>query len=69
MVQELQRAQEKLRTIDTLSNCIKKVNSNKGREIAYLIHRIIEAEYLDSGLAREVMAWSLESNKDIFMTV
>lgn len=69
MIQELQRAQEKLRTIDSLSNCIQKVNSDKGREIAYLIHRIIEAEYLDSALAREVTVWSLEANKDIFMSI
>jgi len=69
MIKQLQQAQEKLRAIDRLTNCLQKINeAGKKDDIAYLIHKIIEAEYLSSGLAREVLHYQLESNKDIFMS-
>lgn len=69
MQKELQRSQEKLSVIHKLSNCIHKLNAKESKEVAYLIHRIIEADYLDTTLAREVMSWQIQANKDLFMTV
>lgn len=67
---ELANVQEKMRAIHKLSNCIPKIESPVLKnEIAYLIHRIIEADYFSSELAREVQAFQIESNKDIFMSV
>lgn len=70
MEKQLQKIQEKLRAIDRLSNCLQKIdNSSLKNDIAYLIHRIIEEEYLSSQLAREVQMYQIEANKDIFMQV
>lgn len=69
MIQQLQRAQEKLRVIDKLSNIQQKVSSKEAKEVAYLIHRIIESEYISSDLAREITGWSLQANKDLFVSV
>lgn len=69
MVKQLQRAQEKLRVIDKLSNIQQKVSSKEAKEVAYLIHRIIESEYINSDLAREITGWSLQANKDLFISV
>ena len=70
MIKELATAQEKLRAIDTLSNCLQKIYPEGHKNnIAYLIHRIIEADYLNSELAREVTAYCIEANKGLFVTV
>lgn len=67
---ELQRLQEKLVAIDKLSNCIQKIdNKYQHDNIAYLIHRIIEADYIDTTLARDIVAIQLLANKDIFMSI
>ena len=70
MIKELAIAQEKLNAIDRLSNSLQKIDDtglkNNG---LYLIHRIIDADYLNSDLAREVTAFSLEANKDLFMNI
>ena len=70
MLQQLARAQEKLKTIDSLSNYLQKIdNTTTKNNIAYLIHRIIEADYLNSDLARAVMSYGLLANRDMFVTV
>ena len=69
MIEQLQKAQEKLRVIDKLSNCQQKVTAKEAKEIAYLIHRIVESEYISSDLAREITGWSLQANKDLFVSV
>jgi len=69
MIKEMQKLQEKLRTIDKLSNCIQKLDSNQSKEVSYLIHRIVESDYINTTLAREVMGWSLQSNKELFINV
>lgn len=67
MIKELTNLQEKLRAIDTLSNCQQKLKANEAKEVAYLIHRIIEADYLDSTLAREITGWGIKANADLFI--
>jgi len=70
LIAQLATAQEKLRAIDRLSNHIQKVETkHEKEEIAYLIHQIIEADYLSSDLARMVASWSIQANKDLFITV
>ena len=69
MLKEMQKLQEKLRTIDKLSNCIQKIDSKQSKEVSYLMHRIIESDYIDTTLAREVIGWSLQSNKELFINV
>ena len=69
IIKQLAQAQEKLRAIDKLSNIIQKVNAKQAQEVAYLIHRIIEADYIHSGIARELLSWSIEANKELFITV
>lgn len=66
---QLAIAQEKLKAIDTLSNCLAKVSIYEKivEEISYLIHKIIEADFLDITLSREVMSWSIKINQDIFV--
>lgn len=67
---ELSRAQEKLHAIDRLSNHMQKIDHTESKnEIAYLIHRIIECEYIDASIAREITAWSIQANADLFMKV
>ena len=69
LIKELSIAQEKLKVIDRLSNSLQSVNSKQKDEISYLIHRIIDSAYYNSSLANEVLAWSLESKKDLFIKV
>lgn len=69
LLKELQRVQEKLRTIDKLSNCIQTLNAKESKEVAHLIHCIIDSEYIDTTLAREVTYWQIQSKKDIFINV
>ena len=69
MLKELQQMQEKIHAIDRLSNCIQKATVEDAKEIAYLIHRIVEAEYIDITLAREIMVYQLKTNKDLFIQV
>ena len=58
-----------MRAVDTLSNLIAKADKNDGREIAYLIHKICEADYIDITLAREVQHWQIALNSDLFVSV
>lgn len=68
MIKELATAQEKLKAIDSLSNSLQKIDDTGiVRNGLYLIHKIINADYLNSDLAREVTAFSLEANKDLFI--
>lgn len=70
LILQLATAQEKLRAIDRLSNYIQKVNTKHEKdEIAYLIHQIIEADYLSSDLYRMVASWSIQASKDLFVTI
>jgi len=69
LLRELARSQEKLRAIDKLSNCIQTLTVKETKEVAYLIHRIIDSEYIDTTLAREITLWQLQSKKDIFIKV
>ena len=64
---ELALAQQKLKAIDKLSNVMQEVKSKQKNEVAYFIHRIIEANEWSSEEARELLAWQLEGKKDIFM--
>lgn len=66
---ELYKAQEKLRAIDSLSNLIQKLSEKDSKEVAYLIHRIIESDYLNSDLAREITSWSIQANKDLLVNI
>lgn len=69
-MKELATAQQKLRAINKLTNCIQKIKSNTQKnDIAWLIHRIIEADDFHSDLARECTAWSIEANSDIFIKI
>lgn len=69
MLQEMQRLQEKLRAIDKLSNYIHKLDAKQSKEVAYLIHRIVESDYIDITLAREVTRWSIQANKELFINI
>jgi len=69
MMKELQRVQEKLRAIDSLSNCIQKLDSKQSKEVAYLIHRIADSDYIDTTLSHEITGWKIQANKDLFVTV
>lgn len=64
----LANAQEKIRLINKLTNCIQKSNAKESKEIAYLMHRICE-EDITLDILREVQGWQLQSNKDFFMSV
>ena len=66
---ELAKKQELLRAINSLSNCIAKCNATESKDIAYLIHRLCEAIELNSELAREVMSWKIQANKELFINV
>jgi hypothetical protein len=66
---ELYKAQEKLRAIDSLSNLIQKLSEKDSKEVAYLIHRIVESDYLNSDLAREITSWSIQANKDLLVNI
>lgn len=67
LLKALHTSQEKLKAIDSLSNTMQKLNNKEAKEVAYLIHRIINSEYYNSDLAREVLSWSLKANKDLFV--
>lgn len=69
LIKELANLQEKLRAIDKLSNIQQKITAREAKEVSYLIHQIIEADYLNSELARQITSWSLQANKDLFMSV
>jgi hypothetical protein len=69
MQKELVIAQEKLRAIDSLTNSSQKLAPEQKDKISYLIHQIIEADYFNSDLARQVMSISLDANKDLFINV
>lgn len=61
--------QDKLNAIHRLSNCIHKVTAMQAKDIAYLIHRIIESDEMTLDLNREVMSYQILSNKDMFISV
>lgn len=65
----LYNLQEKLRTIDTLSNVIQKIDNEHIKDVAYLIHKIIDSESINSELAREITKYSILANKDLFISV
>lgn len=69
LLKALHTLQEKLKAIDSLSNTMQKLNNKEAKEVAYLIHRIINSEYYNSDLAREVLSWSLKANKDLFVEI
>jgi hypothetical protein len=70
VILQLAREQEKIRAIDSLSNCIDKLNAKDAKEVAYLIHRICDSfEGITSNLARDIAYWKLYANKDIFISV
>jgi hypothetical protein len=69
MNHEIAVLQDKLSTIDKLTNCIQKVTAGQSKEIAYLIHTIIESDgFISSGIARQVQKWQLQANKELFFT-
>lgn len=67
---ELYNAQEKLRMIDNLVNCIQKIDNNDLKnEIAYLIHQIVESEDgISSSLARDIQHYQIIANKELFFS-
>ncbi len=69
LLKALHTSQEKLKAIDSLSNTMQKLSNKEAKEVAYLIHRIIDSEYYNSDLAREVLSWSLKANKDLFVEI
>lgn len=69
LLKALHTSQEKLKAIDSLSNTMQKLSNKEAKEVAYLIHRIIDSEYYNSDLAREVLSWSLKANKDLFFEI
>lgn len=66
MLNETQILQEKLKAINSLSNCIQKLNANQGKRVAYLIHQIIEADYLNNTLSHDVTSFKLLANAYLF---
>lgn len=69
-MKELAIIQEKLRAINTLSNNLQKIDNVKDKNnIAYLIHEIIEADYIDSNLARQITSYSIMANKKLFVAI
>lgn len=69
-MKELAIIQEKLKAINTLSNNLQKIDNVKAKnDIAYLIHEIIEADYIDSNLSRQITAYSIMANKDLFVAI
>lgn len=71
ILKELAICQDKLKTINTLTNCTHKLdNINDLEEISYLIHQIVELDgYVDSNIARQVMCWSIKANNEMFVQV
>ena len=62
--------QKKIDAIHKVSNLIQKTTDIKQKDdLAYFIHKIIDADYFNSELARELTAWQIECNKDLFMKV
>ncbi len=66
---ELQKAQEKLRIVDKLTNCIARVDSATSKEIAYFIHTIIEKDEMSLDDYRMVTSFSLQAYKELFQSV
>lgn len=65
---QLAKAQEVLRAIDKLSNIQQKVTAAEAKEVAYLIHRTIEAGEVNSTIANELLHWSIAGNRELFMS-
>jgi len=72
MIKELSMLQDKLRHIDSLSNCIQSENITRqdANDIAYLMYKIIQCEgYVNSDLARQVLSYQLKANGDLFVNI
>lgn len=69
MIKELSQAQEKLRIIDKMTNCIARVDSTTSKDIAYFIHTIIEKDDLSLDDYRMVTSFSLQAYKELFISV
>ena len=70
MIKQLQLAQEKLRAIDKLTNCIQgEITSAQKNDIAYFIHEIVESTEWNSTIANKLLHWQIESKKSEFVTV
>jgi hypothetical protein len=69
-MKELATAQEKLRLIDKLSNILQsdELSNEDKKELAYLIHRIIDASECHSDIYRECMGWAIASHRSDFVT-
>lgn len=69
MKNELDQVKKKLKAIDSLSNCIQSLNSKDSKEVAYLIHRIIDAKSIDKTLYEDIAFWKLQANKHLFVKI
>jgi len=70
LIKALANEQQKLRAIDSLTNCMQKLPAVSCKEVAYLIHRIIDSnEGITSNLAHDIQHWSIEANKDLFINI